>query len=156
MRNKKIIIIISITFFYLNLFGTGEKNDLQNSNSFHPSCFKVSIGGNYQFHLKGTTNDDPNIPNQYENIQESPAIGTFFNNAGNLKFALEYRIKTYTEKAFSIGCEYESSKLENKESGTELFFGDKIKIRSFVPYVCFGKYTNNLFVFGKIGIPLKT
>lgn len=156
MRNKKIVLLIFIILIYVNLLGIGEKNDLKSPNSFHPSCLKVSIGGHYQLHLKGSTTDNPDIPNQYENIQESPAIGTFFSNAGNFKFAIEYRGKTNTEKTLSIGFEYEGSKLQNKESGTELFFGDKIKIKSFVPYVCFGKYVNNLLVFGKIGIPFKT
>ena len=140
----------------MNLAGLEHIDNLLEKKITRSACFKFSIGGLYQLHLKGTSSEDPNIPDQFENIIESPAIGTFFGNSGNLKFSIEYRIRSESDRTFSFGFEYESTILKNKESGTELFFGEDIKIKSFVPFVCYNKFLNKYIIFGKIGIPYKS
>ena len=132
-----------------------SKSHQINVGYFRSSYLKISIGGQYQFHQAGTTNDNPVIPNQNETITESPSVGTFFEDNGTFKVSLEFKKDLKYKQAYSLGFEFDNIEIDNTEYGTEIFFGDKLTINSFVPYFCYGKYINDYYFFGKIGIPLK-
>jgi hypothetical protein len=98
----------------------------------------VEFGSSYNFHLKGSSNKDPNIPSNIQYIKESPAFSTYYNDNSSYGLGISYNFEENNGKVIFLKLSLEKSILENKISESELFLGKKIDITSFNFYLGLG------------------
>lgn len=142
---QKFLLICYFLFFVFNFSVCGQ-------------TFKVSVGGAYQFHLEGTSNEDPNIPREYQNIKTTSSVSDFFSNSNSYFADINYRFKqdSLFNLNFLLGFKYESHKLNNNFEDSEIIIGKRLYIKAYSPYLGIGKFIDeNIFIYSMFGYALK-
>ena len=154
MKTTKLLLLLIFTCVAFNLL-SDRAEPIVSPRKNLPTFLRISGGWQQQFHFKGSSNNDPNIPDQFEDISIAPSIHDFFDNGGGLRFSIDIKQPTSRDRAIIIGYEYEQSKLTILDHEFEIL-GEELNIKSHVPYFCFGTLFNQNFGFVKLGIPLMT
>ncbi len=123
----------------------------------HRVSFKI-LPSRY-FHIIKKDEDNPNIPNEYENPQEHPSVGHYFNDNFSFIPAIEYCY--YNNKIrVSVGLEYHQEQLE-KSGKALLTINDippskqSLKITSFGAFISVGKCLDErqlTYAYFKVGL----
>ncbi|MGH1364810.1 MAG: hypothetical protein ACRBF0_14700 [Calditrichia bacterium] len=119
---------------------------------------KVRLDVGPQFHLKDRSNNDPNIPDQFEDTTGDPSISLFFGHGLDIKGSLSYYLPINMKPQLFVGIEYARSTITNNEMGSEVVLGEKLKISSITPFIGLGNFfdsENSTFVYGFAGVPLR-
>jgi len=144
MRIKLLVSVVLVTVFY-------------NGNTMSQT-FKIYMGGAYNIHLKGATNENTNIPEEYRSVSETPAVTNYFNNDKVFLMGVDYRFEEDDNLTVLVGLEYESSQMQGSNQSTKIILGDKLKIRNIMPYAGIGVYFNpqhTVFGFCRLGMSIK-
>jgi len=154
LKTTKLLLILIFSCAAFNLF-SDSTDPIVNPQKKLPTYLRFSGGGQLQFHLKGSSNNDSNIPDQYEDNSVAPSIHDFFKNGGGLRFSIDIKHLTSKDKAIVFGYEYEQSNLNIIDQDFALL-GETLSITSHIPYFCFGRMYDDNFGFIKLGIPIMT
>jgi hypothetical protein len=114
---------------------------------------RVSLGGSYPFHLKGGTNEDPNIPSEYQDIKEAPSIAQFFSNGISPYIDLSYRFNiSNSTYDFGFGISYEAISLSNTMENSKYILGNEFNNKIISPYLTLGNNINGNRYYFILGI----
>lgn len=113
------------------------------STLFFAQDFTIKAGYGIGFHLEQQEGDDPNVPNNFEDIEDVPSIGQYYDSGkfyeftGILHFVKE---DPYLEEGhFLIGLSYfnESANVADDEN---FILGKKLTITTFAPFFGYASY----------------
>jgi hypothetical protein len=135
-----------------------KKSDTDNSNSPSYSVISVKFSPSYYSHLIKKDEDNPNIPNQYENPREHPSLAHIYSDNIAFEPQIEY-IYYYNKQRFALGFSYhyESLGLQNQNRSliiinNQLPTSQKLEISSYIFSFSFGfkvSGIDNFYWYGK-------
>ncbi|MBL1214566.1 MAG: hypothetical protein HND52_14515 [Ignavibacteriae bacterium] len=119
-------------------FKSIKKSDSGNSNSPSYSALSIKLSPSYYSHLIKRDEDNPNIPNQYENPQDHPSLAHIYGDKFSFEPSIEYSYY-HNDKRYSFAFSYHSESLDpdsrNKsliQINDELPSSQKLEITSYI------------------------
>ena len=110
-----------------------RKRNLFNSN------IKFSISYNQNFHIRDKNTGDPNIPDEWEDLEEGPSVSNFYKNDSGFNLGFSYGFSnsftTSSNDGFIIGLNYNQHNLISKDSDMEKIAGQNLSITRFTPFL---------------------
>lgn len=134
----------------------GPEESSQESEQLNPVLFKIKAGGEFVFHLRDKDAENPNIPDQFENLSERPSIAYFFDDGSGYHgdAAVSFSLGEETTVRLVAGISYDRTVSRNQyHNNTEKLFGEELTMEYVTPY--FGAESSleleNVWLYGHIG-----
>ena len=111
---------------------------------------------NLNIHLKYETSSGAAIPDNFEQTQQIPGIGQFFENGNFFGAEISYRSKlNYISGYLQLGIGYSLHQIESKFEDVNYVFGEKIDIQKIDAGIGIGRYfsskENPIYLYGFMG-----
>ncbi len=128
----------------------------QESEQEHPMLFKIKAGGEFVFHLRDQDAENPNIPDQYENLSERPSIAYFFDDGSGYHgdAAVSFSLGDETTVRLVTGISYDRTVSRNQyHNNTEKLFGEELTMEFVTPYIGVESplELENVWLYGHVG-----
>lgn len=119
-----------------------------------PFTWNVSISPSIFFHLRDKDEENPNIPDQYESLEERPSVGSLYSDNVGFKIGSHISIFLKTlETKLLLGVNYQFHSLKSEFQSLDVILGERLYLHSLSPYVGFEQWLDyeKLSVFGMFG-----
>jgi len=125
-----------------------------------PNLFggSIAVKGlfNFNLHMKYETSENPNVPDQYQQTEQIPGIGQFFENGNFFGLEVAYRNKPQALDSYlQIGLGYSKHSIKSSFEEVNYVFGEEIEINKFELSFGMGRYLpakeNPIYLYGFLG-----